>query len=288
MPPMPTSRSRVVSRSGSRPVSPTMSIRSRKSVISTSRSKRRNSYLDPELTDDEDSEDDRRSQRSGFLGPRRTRRISTTSQSYEEDFIDSRAMKIKNNKDRKCVQSEVPQRRSSATQITTKPTSTDSPITPESESESQTTKAMVQAKIREKINANIQKVVPPIENRLNSVDEESHRQLDEEPKTEQPSRESSGDKDSLGPPPSTPDHEWECEFCTFVNDPRVKICVVCCKTPTKRPVEHLLNEPTDQSKKMEQKTKASNVEEKMEVEVQKKSGRRKKRISFWLGTNKVN
>lgn len=40
---------------------------------------------------------------------------------------------------------------------------------------------------------------------------------------------------SLGPPPSTPDQEWECEFCTFVNEPNIKICIICCKTPSKPP-----------------------------------------------------
>nr|XP_013098715.1 unnamed protein product [Stomoxys calcitrans] len=39
----------------------------------------------------------------------------------------------------------------------------------------------------------------------------------------------------LGPPPSTPDQEWECEFCTFVNEPNTKICIICCKTPSKPP-----------------------------------------------------
>ncbi|XP_054745291.1 E3 ubiquitin-protein ligase lubel isoform X5 [Anastrepha obliqua] len=39
-------------------------------------------------------------------------------------------------------------------------------------------------------------------------------------------------EDNLGPPPSTPDHEWECEFCTYVNEPNIKICLICCKTPS--------------------------------------------------------
>ncbi|XP_035779405.1 E3 ubiquitin-protein ligase lubel-like isoform X3 [Anopheles albimanus] len=35
------------------------------------------------------------------------------------------------------------------------------------------------------------------------------------------------------PPPAAPvapDCEWECEFCTYVNEPGVKICAICCKT----------------------------------------------------------
>lgn len=39
----------------------------------------------------------------------------------------------------------------------------------------------------------------------------------------------------VGPPPTTPDFEWECEFCTFVNEPNTKICIVCCKTPVVLP-----------------------------------------------------
>ncbi|XP_015035498.2 uncharacterized protein LUBEL isoform X5 [Drosophila pseudoobscura] len=51
--------------------------------------------------------------------------------------------------------------------------------------------------------------------------------------------------DDLGPPPSTPDHEWECEFCTYVNEPNIKICSICCKTPSKTPL------PPNKSKKTE-------------------------------------
>lgn len=34
----------------------------------------------------------------------------------------------------------------------------------------------------------------------------------------------------LGPPPEAPTHEWECEYCTYVNEPNTKICSICCKT----------------------------------------------------------
>ncbi|XP_034666338.1 E3 ubiquitin-protein ligase lubel isoform X4 [Drosophila subobscura] len=48
-------------------------------------------------------------------------------------------------------------------------------------------------------------------------------------------KEIEAEADDLGPPPSTPDHEWECEFCTYVNEPNIKICSICCKTPSKPP-----------------------------------------------------
>uniref|UniRef100_A0A182MZB1 Uncharacterized protein n=1 Tax=Anopheles dirus TaxID=7168 RepID=A0A182MZB1_9DIPT len=34
------------------------------------------------------------------------------------------------------------------------------------------------------------------------------------------------------PAPVAPDREWECAFCTYVNEPGVKICAICCKTAT--------------------------------------------------------
>lgn len=39
----------------------------------------------------------------------------------------------------------------------------------------------------------------------------------------------------LGPAPQAPNTTWQCEHCTFVNDPGVRVCVVCCRTPTITP-----------------------------------------------------
>ncbi|XP_047515468.1 E3 ubiquitin-protein ligase lubel-like isoform X1 [Pieris napi] len=39
----------------------------------------------------------------------------------------------------------------------------------------------------------------------------------------------------LGPAPQAPNTTWQCEHCTFVNDPGVRVCVVCCRTPTVTP-----------------------------------------------------
>uniref|UniRef100_A0A182PJP2 Uncharacterized protein n=1 Tax=Anopheles epiroticus TaxID=199890 RepID=A0A182PJP2_9DIPT len=44
-----------------------------------------------------------------------------------------------------------------------------------------------------------------------------------------------GEQPEQSPPPPAPvapDREWECEFCTYVNEPGVKICAICCKTAT--------------------------------------------------------
>ncbi|CAH2104287.1 unnamed protein product [Euphydryas editha] len=42
-------------------------------------------------------------------------------------------------------------------------------------------------------------------------------------------------ENSLGPAPPPAIASWQCEHCTFVNEPGVRVCVVCCKTPTVKP-----------------------------------------------------
>ncbi|KAL4712904.1 hypothetical protein ACJJTC_011974, partial [Scirpophaga incertulas] len=42
-------------------------------------------------------------------------------------------------------------------------------------------------------------------------------------------------EDSLGPAPEPPSSSWQCEHCTFVNEPGVRVCVICCRTPTTAP-----------------------------------------------------
>lgn len=43
------------------------------------------------------------------------------------------------------------------------------------------------------------------------------------------------DESGLGPAPPPPSVTWQCEHCTFVNEPGVRVCVVCCRTPTITP-----------------------------------------------------
>lgn len=43
------------------------------------------------------------------------------------------------------------------------------------------------------------------------------------------------DEDYLGPPPAAANASWQCEHCTFVNEPGVRVCAVCCRTPTAAP-----------------------------------------------------
>lgn len=35
-------------------------------------------------------------------------------------------------------------------------------------------------------------------------------------------------------PPSLPSQDWECEHCTFVNPAGIRVCTICCKTPTQK------------------------------------------------------
>ncbi|XP_026325307.1 uncharacterized protein LOC113234215 isoform X2 [Hyposmocoma kahamanoa] len=43
------------------------------------------------------------------------------------------------------------------------------------------------------------------------------------------------EEDSLGPAPPPSETNWQCEHCTFVNEPGVRVCSVCCRTPTTAP-----------------------------------------------------
>lgn len=90
------------------------------------------------------------------------------------------------------------------------------------------------------------------------------------------------DASTEGPPPKTPDYDWTCEYCTFVNEPNVKICTICCKTPSaiairkqaspaktnKSPINGKVNESADISK--EGRTKQIS-----------------RKISFWPGTKQA-
>ncbi|XP_036226338.2 E3 ubiquitin-protein ligase lubel isoform X1 [Bactrocera oleae] len=330
----PPTRSRATSRAGSRAASPAMSRKS----MPVRRKQRTTSYVEDELTDDEDSDqDDRRSivsNRSGMTNTlhARQRRISSASQLMDTESETNPRQTRGKLRDRrgsvaKSVQSDwLPSRRTTVNQSnsgsrqnepgfinTLKPTRIYSDL----DSESSGTRALVQAKIQEKLDkgtkrsSSKEKVAEaahqkPIKvstevqaggsrtiaktstatetktvsagkseimkNETNHVwgdkseaaeteeeeDEEEEESGSEETESEQ--EKAAGERadtvgvtrleednapqvaptdetneDDLGPPPSTPDHEWECEFCTYVNEPNVKICLICCKTPSRVP-----------------------------------------------------
>ncbi|TMW50930.1 hypothetical protein DOY81_004003 [Sarcophaga bullata] len=88
------------------------------------------------------------------------------------------------------------------------------------------------------------------------------------------------EEDDLGPPPSTPDHEWECEFCTFVNEANIKICSICCKTPSIKPKKAIKNtSPPKQIKAIPTETKEKGIRKDKD-----KSATIKKRPTTTTGT----
>ncbi|XP_033165686.1 uncharacterized protein LOC117144513 isoform X5 [Drosophila mauritiana] len=254
MPPSAASRAASRSRYAASPTP------SRKSM---SLRRKRNSYVDDELTDDEDSDqDDRRSlvsNRSAMTSASRSqhhqnhiqprqRRLSSASQLIASDELDGdqRHHKMRNRRGSiaKSVQSEwLPERRENEGTLTRNKTATDSARTSriysDLESEGSGARALVQAKIQQKLASEYEEVVEEV----TASESEAEAQTAPDPQ-EVPDEIGA---DDLGPPPSTPDHEWECEFCTFVNEPNIKICSICCKTPSKPPVQ------PNKAKKVEEK-----------------------------------
>uniref|UniRef100_A0A0C9R9Q9 RanBP2-type domain-containing protein n=1 Tax=Fopius arisanus TaxID=64838 RepID=A0A0C9R9Q9_9HYME len=68
--------------------------------------------------------------------------------------------------------------------------------------------------------------------------------------------------------------EWACEHCTFINDHKVKVCVVCCKTRNSALPPGVRNDPGDG------KHRVSNSEESNS----NIKGRMRRKISFSFGT----
>ncbi|XP_020716949.1 uncharacterized protein LOC101461890 isoform X7 [Ceratitis capitata] len=328
----PPTRSRATSRAGSRAESPAMSRKS----MPVRRKQRTTSYVEDELTDDEDSDqDDRRSivsNRSGMNNTLRARqrRMSSASQLLDDESeMNTRQTRTKTRdaRDRrgsiaKSVQSDwLPIRRPTVNQSNSgnrqnEPGFINPPRTnriySDLDSESSGTRALVQAKIQEKLDKSTKrssskekaaeaarhkpvkvstevqaggsrpiikattgtetktvakqahtKEILAEENKKENAqtddevedveeeEEEAEESGSEETESEEEEEVATGqntqlveesttqvpvtdepNEDDLGPPPSTPDHEWECEFCTYVNEPNVKICLICCKTPS--------------------------------------------------------
>lgn len=107
---------------------------------------------------------------------------------------------------------------------------------------------------------------------------------------------------SLGPIPTK---EWECEHCTFVNQAGTRVCIVCCKTTNqpryKEEIEQLNEYENNKVQNYKQpvskkSTKQSDYADseladraKKQLTIsspptEKKKGRRRRTITFWLGT----
>lgn len=108
------------------------------------------------------------------------------------------------------------------------------------------------------------------------------------------------------PPPqpiAAPDREWECTFCTYVNEPGVKVCAICCKTVSvaapvspkvapetpRSPPPDVVQEPpcekrTVQSPVADVKKPQTIIPSPPAKEVDTKKKGRIRKISFWPGT----
>lgn len=70
---------------------------------------------------------------------------------------------------------------------------------------------------------------PPLPS--SDADSESESESDHAP----PSKPQEKEEDSLGPAPPPPSSTWQCEHCTYVNEPGVRVCAICCRTPVTVP-----------------------------------------------------
>lgn len=292
-------RSRGPSRNQSRAASPSLSVKSRRSMISSRH--HRNSY-NQDLTDDEDSDlSDRdfgnRSNRGGSRRNSHSQKNSTMnrrSSRHSQDFDNSsdRERQFLNKRSSRTESEIIAATRRSPSPVSLRRSpdrlsSFEKPV-PIKKEPQQPSISQPSAPIKrpEPIKQNVQEVknTKPKPNAIASkaefeselkvnvpqvkkitvpeiIKSSSEEEIDDEEDAEEEEEEEISDykeninkpeevqlgsthttvypgvieEDDLGPPPSAPDHEWECEHCTFVNEANVQICLVCCKTPTLKP-----------------------------------------------------
>lgn len=343
--PFPVSRPH--SRGPSRAVSPALSSKSRKSTMSSRNMPGyRHSYIEQHLTDDESSEsmtsyiDDMDTRRKGDRRDSAGRSIRSSRQSFDEDSeaFSRRGYRKNSVRERRASSSA----RSIASRNERRPSSrvrSDSTLDSDTELG---TKALVQAKIREKVaqassspldesssdlfkpkaitptkiekpptltpkkvekvskspskvatdrRKSVEKVktnmVAAQVQKFTSVAGKSIKRIEPETKAKaQPStsKEPSPSEVDLNNvpdtasegPPKTPDYDWTCEYCTFVNEPNIKICAICCKTPSATAARKQETPETDKKP-----TTNGKINESADIS---KEGRTVRKISFWPGT----
>lgn len=101
-----------------------------------------------------------------------------------------------------------------------------------------------------------------------------------EPRAEEHKSDDNEDVPDMGPAPSTPNYEWECEFCTFTNEPNTKICSICCKTPTRVAIRKASPPSSDDTKP----SINGQLNEHAEISREGKPIRSIRKISFSSGT----
>lgn len=288
-----------------------MSSKSRKSTISA-RGGHRHSYVEQEqLTDDESSES-----ANSYLDDYRSYRRDSGTRTSRHIVKASPQASLDDDSDRYSRRSLRERRAASTTRSISSRTgdnrSKSHRLRSESTQESDTefgTRALVQAKIREKVAAQQSSLDESSsdfwkpksstgretkrnskENGVKTVSDVKTMNSDPGPKVMATVVEKNGTIDVAGahvpdgPPPKTPSFEWECEFCTFTNEANTKICAICCKTPTTVPIKKkTANDTVKKSPKVEDD--AADVPKVATDEPTK--GRTKKisrKITFWPGT----
>lgn len=307
-------RRQSASRPHSRATSPALSTKSRKSTASA-RTGHRHSYVEQhQLTDDESSEsagsylDDYRSYRrdSGMRSSRHGRKASPqASLDDDSDRFSRRSLRERRAPSTaRSVSSRTGDHRSKAHRLR-------SDSTQESDTEVGT-RALVQAKIREKVAAqqsSLDESSSDFWKPKSTAGKEAKRSTKEnggtkviatnaknretDPKVAPTVVEENGATDDVdthvpeGPPPKTPSFEWECEFCTFTNEANTKICAICCKTPTTVPIKKNTGNDTANKTSKEENTSLTSAAVAPTTTAEPIKGRTKKitrKITFWPGT----
>lgn len=313
MTPLPTHRSRPSSRNHSRAGSPALSLKSRRSVMS-SRSHQPHNFT-RDLTDDEDSDlSDRelnmksnsRSKRTDTLSQKsgshsRNHRHRTNSSGLEFDNIesDNKIMSDRAHHTDKRNKSKTNERQISKNNSMKSP-SPSVQLNHHQRPQSPLIKIPIPVKNEQNIKSSAFKPIVVKDSSDTESDIKELKLFNLEPPTLAKAEESDDDNeaqstqniqqkpinvnpeplredvsvDDLGPPPTPPDHEWECEFCTYVNEPKTKFCFICCKTPTHKP----------NSKKIISAMKINTSEESSSDATGMAKGRNFRKITFWPGT----
>lgn len=304
------------SRPNSRAASPALSSKSRKSTISA-RGGHRHSYVEQQqLTDDESSEsagsylDDYRSYRrdSGIRSTRQNVKVLPQASLDDDSDRFSRRSSHREHRERRgasaarSISSRTGDHRS-------KPHRLRSDSTQDSDTELGT-RALVQAKIREKVAAQQSSLDESSSDfwkpkstagkdakrttKENGVKEKvttAAKAKNREPEPEITSgvvNKNDAVEDALvpvpeGPPPKTPSFEWECEFCTFTNEPDTKICAICCKTPTTVPIQKKTSNDVANVPQETVAPAASATTAKTEP-IKGRTKKISRKITFWPGT----
>lgn len=119
--------------------------------------------------------------------------------------------------------------------------------------------------------AAVQKVVAKIESKTTA----------KEPDTNEIDLNSVPDAASDGPP-KTPDYDWTCEYCTFVNEANVKICSICCKTPSATAIRKPVTPEKEKKPPINGK-----LNENAEISNEGRTKKISRKISFWPGTKQA-